>query len=74
MMDARVLASRLHRDVSVGNILIYTPDPTDPESLPIGLLCDWELAKTKDQLEKSIDPALTWRSVSGHSSVYSSDA
>ncbi|RDX40250.1 hypothetical protein OH76DRAFT_375968 [Lentinus brumalis] len=38
----------LHRDISVGNILLYYVD--GPRR--IGLLADWDLAKTKEQLQK----------------------
>lgn len=40
----------LHRDVSVGNILICEVDDGSPELKAIGLLIDWDLAKTKDQI------------------------
>ncbi|KAH9903247.1 hypothetical protein C8Q73DRAFT_673873 [Cubamyces lactineus] len=40
----------LHRDVSVGNILIYEPEDSSLEPTAIGLLSDWDLAKTKDQI------------------------
>ncbi|KAJ8488556.1 hypothetical protein ONZ51_g3456 [Trametes cubensis] len=40
----------LHRDVSVGNILIYELEDGSPERKVIGLLTDWDLAKTKDQI------------------------
>ncbi|TBU25823.1 hypothetical protein BD311DRAFT_668806 [Dichomitus squalens] len=37
----------LHGDVSAGNILIY-----DSADGPVGLLADWDLAKTQEALEK----------------------
>ncbi|TBU58148.1 hypothetical protein BD310DRAFT_498387 [Dichomitus squalens] len=37
----------LHGDVSAGNILIY-----DSADGPVGLLADWDLAKTRKELEK----------------------
>ncbi|KAI0689811.1 hypothetical protein C8T65DRAFT_588385, partial [Cerioporus squamosus] len=39
-----------HRDISVGNILLCR-DPADPDAVRIGLLADWDLAKTREQLE-----------------------
>ena len=41
----------LHRDISVHNILIYYPDPNNDE-VSIGLLSDWDLARTEEQLQK----------------------
>ncbi|KAI0329798.1 hypothetical protein GY45DRAFT_1435187 [Cubamyces sp. BRFM 1775] len=40
----------LHRDISVGNILIYEVNDRSPEPKAIGLLTDWDLAKTRDQV------------------------
>ena len=42
----------LHCDVSVGNILIHSPrDCEDPETNEVaGLLADWDLAKTEEEL------------------------
>ncbi|RPD54528.1 hypothetical protein L226DRAFT_471918, partial [Lentinus tigrinus ALCF2SS1-7] len=42
----------LHRDISVGNILIHNPrDDSDPDSdYVVGLLADWDLAKTEGEL------------------------
>ena len=42
----------LHCDVSAGNILIYNLDDLDdPETNEVvGLLADWDLAKTEDEL------------------------
>ncbi|KAI0643940.1 hypothetical protein C8Q79DRAFT_914438 [Trametes meyenii] len=51
----------LHRDVSVGNILIYE-NPDNPEGSMRGLLCDWELAKTEAQIR---NPRATQASRSG---------
>ncbi|TFK81461.1 hypothetical protein K466DRAFT_667102 [Polyporus arcularius HHB13444] len=42
----------LHRDISVGNILLYR-DPANPKGVRIGFLADWDLAKTREQLKKS---------------------
>ncbi|KAI0689808.1 hypothetical protein C8T65DRAFT_834548 [Cerioporus squamosus] len=41
----------LHRDISVGNILLCHFDG-DTTGTRVGLLADWDLAKTKEQLEK----------------------
>ncbi|KAI0329809.1 hypothetical protein GY45DRAFT_1371335 [Cubamyces sp. BRFM 1775] len=38
----------LHRDISVGNILIHDVDDGTQKSRAIGLLTDWDLAKTKE--------------------------
>ncbi|KAI1786813.1 hypothetical protein LXA43DRAFT_751802 [Ganoderma leucocontextum] len=61
---AWVMANILHRDVSVGNILILDENP---EGLPNpktskGLLADWDLARTKKELE---NPAFTQSTRSG---------
>ncbi|KAI9061550.1 hypothetical protein FKP32DRAFT_1552328, partial [Trametes sanguinea] len=50
--DAWEIHGVLHRDVSVGNILIFDGVPGSSSS-PIGLLADWELSKTKEQI---LDP------------------
>ncbi|PIL31162.1 hypothetical protein GSI_05859 [Ganoderma sinense ZZ0214-1] len=54
----------LHRDVSVGNILIFDQDPGNPPnpSTSRGLLADWDLAKTKDELD---NPVFTQKTRSG---------
>ncbi len=55
----------LHRDISVHNILIYYPQQSDgTEGGAIGLLSDWDLARTERQLQQG--PVLPWRSVSYH--------
>ncbi|KAI0704238.1 hypothetical protein C8T65DRAFT_741193 [Cerioporus squamosus] len=41
----------LHRDISVGNILLCHFDG-DTTGTRLGLLADWDLAKTREQLEK----------------------
>ncbi|KAM5546009.1 hypothetical protein V8D89_000135 [Ganoderma adspersum] len=41
----------LHRDISVHNILIYYPDPNS-DDVSIGLLSDWDLARTEEQLQQ----------------------
>ncbi|KAH8082007.1 hypothetical protein BXZ70DRAFT_1012361 [Cristinia sonorae] len=43
----------LHRDISVNNIMFYYED--EQETRPIGVLCDWDLAKKVGRLS-SIDP------------------
>ena len=46
-------AGVLHRDVSIGNILIDTAaDPSDP----VGFLCDWDLCRYKEELETGVGP------------------
>ncbi|KAI0708490.1 hypothetical protein C8Q76DRAFT_655650, partial [Earliella scabrosa] len=45
----------LHRDLSLGNILLYT-HMWQGEKMTMGLLSDWDLAKTREQLEKSTTP------------------
>ena len=55
---AWVKAGILHRDVSVGNILILDEDPQglpNPKTSK-GLLADWDLARTREELE---NPAFT---------------
>ncbi|RPD54518.1 hypothetical protein L226DRAFT_575695 [Lentinus tigrinus ALCF2SS1-7] len=54
----------LHRDVSAGNILIYNPrDEDDPNSdNVVGLLADWDLAKTEEEIA---DGGATQRTRSG---------
>ncbi|KAI0767627.1 hypothetical protein C8Q74DRAFT_1370372 [Fomes fomentarius] len=74
----------LHRDISAGNILLYEHDsdggstsneaganknvPKKPFTTTIGLLSDWDLAKTKDQLSQSRPTQLyrsgTWQFMS----------
>ena len=50
----------LHRDISASNILLYE----NPETGMVeGLLADWDLAKTREQLVKG-SPTQPWRSVS----------
>ena len=43
----------LHRDVSTGNILILDEDPEGPPNPQTakGLLADWDLARTQEELE-----------------------
>ena len=51
-------AGVLHSDVSVGNILILDEDPQglpNPKTSK-GLLADWDLARTREELE---NPAFT---------------
>ncbi|TFK85845.1 hypothetical protein K466DRAFT_551418, partial [Polyporus arcularius HHB13444] len=43
----------LHQDISVGNILLYERPNAPAGSSRIGLLSDWDLAKTREQIEKS---------------------
>ncbi|KAI0649723.1 hypothetical protein C8Q79DRAFT_343436 [Trametes meyenii] len=58
----------LHRDISVGNILIYDAEgPSGPKA--IGLLADWDLARTKEQVEHPVASLITrsgtWQFISG---------
>ncbi|KAM5535281.1 hypothetical protein V8D89_011087 [Ganoderma adspersum] len=62
---AWVVAKILHRDVSVGNILILDENPQElpnPKTSQ-GLLADWDLARTKEELE---NPAFTRTTRSPH--------
>ncbi|EIW53189.1 uncharacterized protein TRAVEDRAFT_23623 [Trametes versicolor FP-101664 SS1] len=54
--DAWENAELLHRNISVGNILIYE-DPTDPMGRKF-ILADWRLATAKDKLAPTVD--ITW--------------
>ncbi|KAI0672107.1 hypothetical protein C8Q78DRAFT_1077680 [Trametes maxima] len=58
----------LHRDISAGNILIYdVGGSSSPKT--IGLLADWDLASTKEQVEHPVASLLTrsgtWQFISG---------
>ena len=44
---AAFLAGYIHRDISVGNILIFTTK-VKGKTVRKGLLCDWELSKRLD--------------------------
>ncbi|KAI1781713.1 hypothetical protein LXA43DRAFT_1159140 [Ganoderma leucocontextum] len=61
---AWLYAHILHRDVSIGNILILDEDPERPPNPRTvkGLLADWDLARTKEELE---NPAFTQKTRSG---------
>lgn len=52
-------AGILHRDVSVGNILIdVDPDVSDAgESTPTGFLNDWDMCKYKDEIQSGATQA-----------------
>ena len=41
-------AGYMHRDISAGNILIYTTEDESGNVVTIGLLADWELCKHVD--------------------------
>lgn len=58
--EAWVAHRILHRDISVNNILIYYLDSGNA----VGLLSDWDLARTEDQLRQG--SVLPWRSVSNY--------
>lgn len=50
--DAYEKAKILHRDVSIGNILIVEPDRESATSVPLsneGYLGDWELSRSLDE-------------------------
>ncbi|EKM60992.1 uncharacterized protein PHACADRAFT_204140 [Phanerochaete carnosa HHB-10118-sp] len=63
-------AEILHRDISIGNIII------DIDSLatkrPKGLLCDWDLSKSKDRIGRTTQTVRsgTWAFMSGPSLAY----
>ncbi|RDX52384.1 hypothetical protein OH76DRAFT_155531 [Lentinus brumalis] len=42
----------LHQDISVGNILLYERPNAPAGARRIGLLSDWDLAETREQIEK----------------------
>ncbi len=50
IQDARTLANRLHRDVSVGNIILVRDKPG---SVRKGYLIDWEVSSEVDDSGKS---------------------
>ncbi|KAI0649753.1 hypothetical protein C8Q79DRAFT_1033321 [Trametes meyenii] len=62
-------AGMLHRDISVNNILLY-----DTPEGPSGILADWDLAKTKDQLsnQSATQPSRsgTWQFISALRQCY----
>ncbi|KAJ3008141.1 hypothetical protein NUW54_g3266 [Trametes sanguinea] len=67
--DAYQKASVMHRDISVGNILIMPPTSKDKESTYRGLLADWELSKRLDDYEAGArhpDRTGTWQFMSVH--------
>ncbi|KAJ2987267.1 hypothetical protein NUW54_g9474 [Trametes sanguinea] len=67
--DAYQKAGVMHRDISVGNILIMPPTSKDKESTYRGLLADWELSKRLDDYEAGArhpDRTGTWQFMSVH--------
>ncbi len=52
MKDARTLANRLHRDISVGNIILVRDHPG---SVRKGYLIDWEVSSEVDDSGTSLD-------------------
>ncbi|KAM5535263.1 hypothetical protein V8D89_011069 [Ganoderma adspersum] len=63
--SAWTAAHVLHRDVSVGNILIFDQNPEEPPDPKTskGLLSDWDLAITKDEL--NTDPVFPHKTRAG---------
>ncbi|KAI0770650.1 hypothetical protein C8Q74DRAFT_1202130 [Fomes fomentarius] len=54
-------AGYLHRDISVGNILIYIREVDGAKAEVEGLLTDWELAKRTDDNSEEADRTGTWQ-------------
>ncbi|CCM06270.1 uncharacterized protein FIBRA_08520 [Fibroporia radiculosa] len=52
--DAWVIAQILHRDVSVGNILIDVEAMEGGKKMVIGILSDWDMCKYKEDLNKGV--------------------
>ncbi len=53
MRDALRLDSRLHRDISVGNILLVREEGRDVRR---GVLVDWETSCRVDDTGKAVEP------------------
>ncbi|OSD00251.1 hypothetical protein PYCCODRAFT_1393895 [Trametes coccinea BRFM310] len=67
--DAYKKAKIMHRDISVGNILIIPPNNKNKKSTYQGLLADWELSKRLDQYTSEArhpDRTGTWQFMSVH--------
>ncbi|KAL7277792.1 hypothetical protein ACG7TL_008735 [Trametes sanguinea] len=67
--DAYEKAKVMHRDISVGNILILPPNGEDKQSTYRGLLADWELSKPLDHYMSDArhpDRTGTWQFMSVH--------
>ncbi|KAL7277786.1 hypothetical protein ACG7TL_008729 [Trametes sanguinea] len=65
--DAYEKAKMMHRDISVGNILIIPTTGNDGKTTYQGLLADWELSKRLDDYEKDArhpDRTGTWQFMS----------
>ncbi|OSD00255.1 hypothetical protein PYCCODRAFT_1479342 [Trametes coccinea BRFM310] len=65
--DAYEKAKMMHRDISVGNILIIPSTGKDGKTSYQGLLADWELSKRLDDYEKDArhpDRTGTWQFMS----------
>ncbi|KAL7277796.1 hypothetical protein ACG7TL_008739 [Trametes sanguinea] len=65
--DAYEKAKIMHRDISVGNILIIPPTGKDGKTTYQGVLADWELSKRLDDYEKDArhpDRTGTWQFMS----------
>ncbi len=59
--DAWEKAGILHHDVSVNNILIYEDGRGKVEQL--GILCDWDLCKDREQVERNQKKGMPDRTV-----------
>ncbi|OSD00242.1 hypothetical protein PYCCODRAFT_1479330 [Trametes coccinea BRFM310] len=67
--DAYTKAQVMHRDISVGNILIVPPHSKNKKATHQGLLADWELSKRLDDCAVEAhrpDPMGTWQFMSVH--------
>ncbi|OSD00245.1 hypothetical protein PYCCODRAFT_1371632 [Trametes coccinea BRFM310] len=67
--DAYEKAKVMHRDISVGNILILPPNAENKQSTYRGLLADWELSKPLDHYMSDArhpDRTGTWQFMSVH--------
>ncbi|KAI9062393.1 hypothetical protein FKP32DRAFT_1677340 [Trametes sanguinea] len=67
--EAYTKAGVMHRDISVGNILIIPPYGKDKKTTYQGLLADWELSKRLGSYQNESrypDPAGTWQFMSVH--------
>ncbi|KAL7277795.1 hypothetical protein ACG7TL_008738 [Trametes sanguinea] len=71
--DAYTKAQVMHRDISVGNILIIPPHSKNKKATYQGLLADWELSKRLDDCAVEAhrpDPMGTWQFMSVHIQDY----
>ncbi|KAL7277810.1 hypothetical protein ACG7TL_008754 [Trametes sanguinea] len=71
--DAYTKARVMHRDISVGNILIIPPNSKNKKATHQGLLADWELSKRLDDYAAGArhpDRTGTWQFMSVHIQDY----